>query len=432
MKHKKTLQEKLALRKYHIPNRLIYSVLSKVVIGKILEPKYNVHYEIVDDINKEKGPCFLIFNHQSRIDYVWNVRAAYPRRLNFVVGYNEFFRSHLHGILKVANAIPKKNFTLDMPAMRGIDSIIKAGGVICFSPEGMSSISGHNQPIVPSTGKLFKHYGIPVYMLKTEGAFLTNTKVCLDERKGRINARLSKLFNKDDLEKYSASELDKKIDEALWQDDYEWNAKEKIHYEMHDRACYHLNDLLYRCPKCGKEFAMSAEKDAIYCRECHNGARMDDTYALHPLHEGDKVPASPSRWLDEERAVVFQEISANPDYVMEFDATIGTLPKYHYVKNQKTSEIVGAGRVRLDAKGFHFDGAKGGQPFKFDLSFKEAPTFGMPLDVTYFSLYYAGEYYDVFPMEPVTGKALLVYEELARLYEGNWPNFPWMDWVYKK
>ena len=166
-KQKKTLQQKINYRKYHQPNRFIYSFLKRLVIDKILAPKYNIHYEIIDDINKEKGPCFIIFNNQSRIDYVWNVQATYPRRLNFVTGYNEFFRSHLHFILKLANAIPKKNFTIDMPAMRAIDSIIKQNGVVCFSPEGMSSISGHNQPVVSGTGKFIKHYGIPVYFLHT-------------------------------------------------------------------------------------------------------------------------------------------------------------------------------------------------------------------------------------------------------------------------
>lgn len=158
---KKTLQEKITSRKYHIPNRFLYFVLKKAVIDKVLAPKYNIHYQIIDDINDEKGPCFLIFNHQSRIDYVWNVQVAYPKRLNFVCGYNEFFRSHLKFILKIVNAIPKKNFVIDMTSMRGIDSIIKQGGVVAFSPEGMSSISGHNQPVVSGTGKYLKHYRSP-------------------------------------------------------------------------------------------------------------------------------------------------------------------------------------------------------------------------------------------------------------------------------
>lgn len=430
MRHKETLQEKLSRRKYRRPNRFLYSILSNVVIKHVLEPKYNVHYEIIDDINKEKGPCFLIFNHQSRIDYVWTVRAAHPARLNFVVGYNEFFRSHLHGILNVVHAIPKKNFTIDLPAMRGIDSIIKQGGIVAFSPEGMSSISGHNQPIVPSTGKLFKHYEVPVYVVKTEGAFLTNTKVCLDERKGRINAKIFRLFSKEDLRNLSNEDVDKKINEALWQDDYEWNLKMKVPYETHGHICSHLHELLYRCPKCGEEMVMDSKGNKIYCKKCGNGATMDDTYAFHPLHEDDVIPATPSRWFDEERKAVYQEITANLSYSFECDVKLGALPKYKYLKDKKTSEIVGAGRFRIDKDGVHYNGTRDGKPFAFDISYKTIPTFGMPTDTTYVSLYYKNEYFDIVPSDPVVGKMLLLVEEFARKEENTWPNFPWMDWIY--
>ena len=64
MKKKETLQEKLARRNFKIPNKFVYRLLSKVVIKWFLEPKYNVHYNVIDDINKEEGPCFLIYNHQ--------------------------------------------------------------------------------------------------------------------------------------------------------------------------------------------------------------------------------------------------------------------------------------------------------------------------------------------------------------------------------
>ena len=40
---KKTLQEKITSRKYHVPNRFLYFVLKKVVIDKVLAPKYNIH-----------------------------------------------------------------------------------------------------------------------------------------------------------------------------------------------------------------------------------------------------------------------------------------------------------------------------------------------------------------------------------------------------
>lgn len=215
MKKKETLQEKLARRKYKIPNRLIYSLLSTCVVKWFLQPKYNVHYNIIDDINDCKGPCFLIYNHQSRIDYVWTNQITFPRRLNYVVGYNEFFRSHLQFIFKLMNTIPKKNFNSDVASIRGMNQIIKQGGVVCFSPEGMSSITGHNQPVACGTGKLLKHYKIPVYVVKMKGAFLTNTKVCLDERKGRIDVEISKLFEPEQLANMSPEEIERKCDEVL-------------------------------------------------------------------------------------------------------------------------------------------------------------------------------------------------------------------------
>lgn len=432
MSKKLTLEEKLARRKFHRPNRFLYDFLCHFVVFPFLEPKYNVHYQYVDKIKKEKGPCFLIFNHQSRIDYVWAIRSAYPKRLNFVVGYNEFLRSHLHFILKIANVIPKKNFTLDMPAMRGIDTIIKKKGVIAFSPEGMSSISGHSQPVVSATGKLFKHYGIPVYILKSKGAFLTNTKVCLDERKGRIDCTLSKLFTPEDLAKLTPEEIDLKTNEALWQDDYEWNLKENIPYKNNGNLAYHMPDLLYRCPKCGKEFTMVDEGNKLYCSSCGNGALLDDTYKMHPLHEGDKLPSTPSRWFDEERKEVYREIKNNPDFAFEFDAKIGMLPKYSFLKDMKTSELVGEGRVRIDHHGFHYKGNRNNDYFSFDLDYRNLPTLGMPTDTSYFSLYNDGDYYDIMPKTPVVGKVLLIVEEMHRLHENTWKNFPWMDWVYQE
>lgn len=431
MKNKKTIADKLANRKYKRPNKFLYGALYKIIVRKVLEPKYNVHYQVIDDINQEKGPCFLIYNHQSRMDYIWAMHLAYPTRLNYMVGYNEFFRSHLHLIMKIANSIPKKNFTMDLPAMRAMDKLIKQNAVICFAPEGMSSISGHNQPIVPSTGKLFKKYGIPVYMVHSKGAFLTNTKVCLDERKGKIEASISKLFSPEDLKTLSAEELDKKINEALWQDDYEWNQTEKISYESHGRICTHMSDLLYRCPKCGSEFEMESEGDHIVCKHCGNGATMDDTYTFHPYHEDDVLPSTPSRWFDEERKLVYQEIKNNPKASFSFNVKLGELPKYKYLKDLKTSNVVGEGKVTIDHDGFHYRGTKNGEQFDFDLNYSSIPTFGMPVDTSYFSIYYDGECYDMFPDGAYVGKALLMNEEMARLHTGNWLNFPWLSWIYE-
>lgn len=432
MKKKMTLEQKIAKRKYKIPNPILWWFLMRVVLKPFLSPKFNPHIKVVDDINKEKGPAFLIYNHQSRCDYIYITQAVYPKRINFVVGYNEFFRSHLHLILKMLNAIPKKNFTIDMVSIKAMSSIIKQGGVVCLAPEGMSSITGHNQPVGEGTGKLFKHYGIPVYLVKLNGAFLSNTKVCLDERKGRVDATLTKLFDPEDLKNMSAEEIQLKTDEALWHDDYEWNKKEHVKFDGHGNMGSHLHDLLYRCPKCGHELEMIGEKDYIKCNHCGNGATINDYYEFVPFDETCVLPESPSKWVDEERQIVIKEIRNNLSFSFKEHVKIGKLPDYKLLKDMKTSEICGEGDITIDHQGVHYVGTKDGEPWSFDLSYNMIPTTGMVTDVSFFATYVNGKYYDFFPARPSVGKILLTIEEMHRLHVNSWKNFPWMDYMYKE
>ena len=426
---KETLQEKLARRKYKIPNKFVYCTLNKLIINPFLAPKFHPTYHIIDNINDYKGPCFLIYNHQSRMDYIYITQATYPRPLNFVVGYNEFFRSHLQFIFKLIHNIPKKNFNSDVASIRAMNQIIKQNGVVCIAPEGMSSITGHNQPIALGTGKLLKHYHIPVYMVKLKGAFLSNTKVCLDERYGKVDVTLQRLFDEEQLRNLSVEDIENKINEELWQDDYEWNKKERIKFDMKGNSCSHLHDLCYHCFKCNKDFTMFGEKDKIVCKECGNGATLNEYYDLIPLDDTCVIPESISKWVDEERRLVYHEIQ-DENFEFKEEVKIGKIPEDHYLKNQATSEICGEGILTINHEGFFYKGTKDNQEFEFKIDYNHLPTLGMPIDVTFFSIYHDGKYYDIFPKNAVVGKILLIVEEMHRLHVNAWKNFPWAD-TYK-
>ena len=426
---KETLQEKLARRKYKIPNKFVYCTLNKLIINPFLAPKFHPTYHIIDNINDYKGPCFLIYNHQSRMDYIYIAQATYPRPLNFVVGYNEFFRSHLQFIFKLIHNIPKKNFNSDVASIRAINQIIKKNGVVCIAPEGMSSITGHSQPIALGTGKLLKYYHIPVYMVKLKGAFLSNTKVCLDERYGKVDVTLQRLFDEEQLRNLSVEEIENKINEELWQDDYEWNKKERIKFDMKGNSCSHLHDLCYHCFKCNKDFTMFGEKDKIVCKECGNGATLNEYYDLIPFDDTCIIPESISKWVDEERRLVYHEIQ-DESFEFKEEVKLGKIPENHYLKNQATSEICGEGILTINHEGFFYKGTKDNQEFDFKIDYNHLPTLGMPIDVTFFSIYHDGKYYDIFPKNAVVGKILLIVEEMHRLHVNAWKNFPWAD-TYK-
>ena len=203
---KQTLQEKLLKRQVKLPNGLLYWILMQVV--KVLNRRINTSFRFKADPRKDKDPFILISNHASRVDYQFTGPACYPNKLNYVVGYNEFVRFPVCLLLKLAQVIPKKNFTPDLYCMRQMRGIIKKGGNLCIMPEGMSSITGMAQPVMIGTGKFLKLMGVTVYYTKVFGGYLTYTKHCLDERVGRVEVTVDRMFTAEELDEMMDKEAE--------------------------------------------------------------------------------------------------------------------------------------------------------------------------------------------------------------------------------
>ena len=429
---KKTLQQQVATRNYKRPNKFIWWFLVHFIAPIAMKQYGKQKLNVIDDIDKYDGAKFIIYNHQSRFDWVNIVKMTKGRRINFVIGYNEFFRSHFKLIFKLVRSIPKKNFTQDIVSIKAMSKIIKEGGIVCFSPEGMSSITGHSQPIAPGTGKFLKHFGVPIYAMKSQGAYLVNHKVCLDNRQGMMEAELCCLLSPEDLQALTPEEIDAKINEYLWQDDYDWNFEKKYHFKHMENATSHFEDLAYYCPKCGKEFGIITKGNEIHCEHCGNGATLDDQYMFHP-YENAVIPMSLSKWVDLERHNEYLRIKSDPNYefIVE-DCVLGELPKYKYIKHKKTSVPCGKGTVKVNHQGFYFDGERDGKPFNFMLTYDKFWTLVIVTDCTFTGIYVNGEYLDIIPPKPVIGKLLLMVEEFSRFHFNVWPNFPWMKHIYEK
>ena len=112
MKNEKTVDQVLSEKDIGRPNPLIYGVL-KIVARTVLNWQYHPKVYWKTNFSKVKGPYILISNHASRADYVFN-SAFLKERVNHVLGYNEFFRSHLSGTVNSVNCIPKKNFVFEV------------------------------------------------------------------------------------------------------------------------------------------------------------------------------------------------------------------------------------------------------------------------------------------------------------------------------
>ena len=425
---KKDIRKEITNRNYHITKRLWYFIYRNVM--RIVGKKYHPHYEKIDDINDCKGPCFVIFNHLSRLDHMYVMEIAYPRRVNILCSYGEFFRSHLHFAFKHNNVLPKKPYVNDILSTRIMRKMINLGACIAFAPEGLATNDGMNKPIVPGTGHMLKHYKLPVYFVCLRGQHLLNTKACLDIRSGNTFATSSLLLSPADLEAKSTEEIDEIINNAFRHDEYAWNKEKHYKYEGGGRMCYHLEDLLYRCPKCGAEFKMAGVGNKFTCEACGNGAELDEYYDFHPYDDSCVIPNTISEWVNGERIQIIKDIRKDSNYTYSDHIKLGKLPNDHYLKNKATSEIVANGLLSLDHNGLHFRGEDTSN-HDFDLNWKQLYTVISIQDAQSFNIYVDNEYVDIFPDSHCMMKWSILIEEMHRLHVNFYKNHPWNNYMYE-
>lgn len=398
----------------------IYGLLG-FILKPIMQKKYGVN--IIDKVGmkKIKEQHFFISNHTSRIDYFFNAFHPLPNKYNFVVGYNEFYRKQFTFIAKAAGLIPKRNFVGDLYTVKEINRLIAKGSNIAIFVEGMNSIRGTSQPAAPGTGKLFKHYKIPVYYSHISGGYMTTPKFSLDERPGTIEVVYDQMFTKEQLENLSEQEIEDILNEKLYNDDFKWNEKRNYKYKTNGNIANNLHDLLYKCPKCGKEFEMIGSGDTIKCKCCGNEVRLDDSYKLIPLNDSVS-PKDITEWCDYQRDNVKKEIK-DKKYSFSVNVKLGMLPEDHFLKGSDTSEIVGEGLLTLDYTGLTYKGNKDNKPFEFHIDSLALPTYGMCTDMSRFYTFYNGVFVEFYPSIPCVEKIFEITEEIHRANGGKWQDY---------
>ena len=405
-------------RKLHAPPAAAYWVLMQV--ARLLARLDGTRFTYLARPGREAGPIVMIANHASRNDYEFTGPPCWPKRLNYVVGYNEFFRFPTSVLLPLMQVIPKKNFTPDHYAVREILRAARAGCSVCFMPEGMSSITGMGQPAIPGGAKLLKKLGLPVYYAKISGAYLTYTKHDLRRRKGRVDVTVDRMFTPEQLAALGEAEIEDKMNRLLAHDDYLWNETARVRYRGEGRMAEKLETLLYLCPRCGALYRTRGEGDTLRCLSCGNTVNVDAYGALHPA-EGSVCPARVTDWTLLERERAAAEVR-KADFRHSGHVRVGVLPERKPLFGDATSVICGEGTLTLDHAGLHYDGTLEDAPFRFDLPSAQLPTYGMCTDISRFYLFLDGRFLEFYP----DAKDVLWWdhltEELHRFQGGRWQN----------
>lgn len=415
----KTTVQQLLDRREHKPNPILYTILKPVV--SILGAPTHTTFTFKAHPGEDKGPFVLVSNHASRNDYIFTAPACYPRRLNYVVGYNEFFRFPVNLLLRIMQVIPKKNFTPDIHCIKSIQRIIRSGGAICIMPEGMSSITGMCQPAMPGIGKLLKNLKVNVYYTKISGGYMTWTKHCLDTRSGRCEVVVDKMFDAADFATLTESEIEDKMNRLLAHDDYIWNETAGVHFDGKGQMAKQLDTLLYRCPKCGTMYGMTCEGNTMKCNHCGNTIEMDDTYRIKAVGEESVCPARVTDWTIWEREEAAKAVR-EPDFRKSGHVRLGVLPERKWLVGSATSLIKGEGTLTLSGEGLDFEGVLEEKPYTFHIPTDALPTYGMCTDISRLYTFVDGRFIEFYPDE---GDVLLwdhLTEEMHRFKGGKWQN----------
>ena len=430
MKKQKDYQYELATRKYRKPNWVFYFIYWFACRFIITRP-FHPEFKVIDKLTDCKGPAFLIWNHQSRRDHAMLTALTWPRRINFLAEEASFFRSHLATVFKLNSIIPKKVLSNDLASLRAIRDVIKQNGVVTFAPEAFATVFGDHQPTVPGTGRFLQVFGVPVYFASLQGGYLSTSKVSKEDRPGKFCAQLQLLFTPEDLKKMTPLQIEEKINTLLHHDDFQWNKEHRYRYISKEGMCTNLADICYRCPRCGTEFEMVAEKDTIECKHCGNKATLDEYYIFHPASPDCVIPELQTDWVHLERQAIIDEIREDPNYAFSVKVKLGYIPKDHLLKDERSTEICGEGVYTIDHKGVHYKGTRHGEPWSFDLDYNQIFTYPSSVAMDLFSTYVNEEYYDFYPEYRCVGKVTILTEEMHRYHINKWKNFPWFDYMYE-
>ena len=414
-------------------NRAVYWIMRQVVARSQAKP---MNLEIVDTVGVKniKEPFVLLSNHTSRCDWEYIGMAMKGHPLNFMASDVEFHRAHMHGIFKICKVIPKKNFVSDYHCIKEVFQVVRKGGNVILFPEGKSSISGTNQPILMGTSKMLKKLGVPVYYTKITGGYMSNTQWNIANRPGKVIITVGKLFDPEQLKTLDLDEMDRQINSAIYNDDFEWNRTARIRFQGNETVADKLEEHLYWCPKCGREFTNKGSGNHFMCTECGNGVTINEYYDLIPDNSECVVPKDMRVWYELQRRKTYRDIRDNENFFIEEKVTLGCQPNNHYVDKTVTSEKCGEGTIRLDRNEFSYKGTRDGKPYEIHIPTVNLPTMVMETDSHNFGGFVddKGEYLEFTPSRPVVTKWIQAIEECHRLAGGKWQNtLPQQQWIYE-
>lgn len=288
------------------------------------KPYFTKKVKLIDDgtLRAIKPPYIVVANHSSFADVGGLMMLSKPNYPNFIASITQIVK--WPKVIYKLGVLPKKQFTVDTSLVRDIKYILSKNRTVAIFPEAKLSVDGTPNPIKPAIAKLIKLLKVPLVTVCFHGNYIHSPRWTDQKRFCPMTADVKLAVTADEIKTISVDEIYNRIIQNLTYDDYQYQLDNQIEIDD-EHLCEGLHGILYKCPHCGCEFAMTAHGNQLQCTKCGSVVMQNKYGAL----EGGKF-TKVTDWYAWQRDCVSQEI-ATENFVLQDDFRAEMLVGKNYV-----------------------------------------------------------------------------------------------------
>ena len=304
-----------------------------------------------------KLPYLVLAEHQGFTDYYIAPLAFFPRRASYVSDM-EGFANYGRWLYSALGCVATRRYIPDVSLIHNIRHVLeKNKDILVIYPEARHSNVGTNSLLAPSIGKLVRLLKVPVVLMKTHGSYLDAPIWDEKHRRGApLSVKLTLALTPEDIRTRSAEEITAFLNREFHYDEHRWQIVNKVRLKYPKRA-EGLQKMLYQCPACQTECAVTVAGARLTCRSCGKAWELEETGLLRAVG-GEREDIHIPDWYELQRAQVARQI-AEGGYVLNTEVTIQALP------NEKGFVPFGEGRLTHGPEGFRLRIPSTGQELFF-------------------------------------------------------------------
>ncbi len=320
-----------------------------------------------NEIKGKRGPFVVIANHQCAYDFA-NLICATRLPMRFVISKSFYSSLPIKSFLAKLGVIPKQQFQTTVKDMKTMKQAVENGQPLVIYPAGLMCEDGLSTPIPGATYKFLKWLVADVYVARSYGTYFVMPKWSSRIRPGRTYIDIYKLLSKEDLANTDIATLRRMTDKALLYDAYrEQESNPQRYCKCNDIAG--LEQVLYVCPHCGREFTMTVSGGTLHCTACGYETRCDE----YGFFQNDKGVGPDIRYASDWSRQIYdglkKEIQEQPEISLSADCV------FQMISPDKPKFVeVGSGSIQLQNGSFRITGSIHGAAVDFEVAVGNVPT----------------------------------------------------------